>query len=309
MSFQKILSCFLAVVLGYIIITTTLQDFNESSKEGIGSIGQSFVRTINPFWSVPNVGSGSFSLTFPVPLQNNTNIAIIPGGKLQIFEMDWTQIKNIALSENSWSLIDYIPINPQKTIISPNSSGTLDVIWRWFGDQFIKDWIVQTTFIGPFEQYEDFSQYSLSFWEKSVEKTVIHPYTLKTELTTTAASGGISTPQKVEDQNFSVKYSKIENVLNTGLIIQLGIISIILLLLWDSLRKKWSYSTEKKYIITDEEKKRFEEFEASIRNETKKHQEIAKVKKKIVVKKIIPKKKISLQKSSQSPSDSSQDIL
>lgn len=88
MSFQKILSCFLAVVLGYIIITTTLQDFNESSKEGIGSIGQSFVRTINPFWSVPNVGSGSFSLTFPVPLQNNTNIAIIPGGKLQIFEMD-----------------------------------------------------------------------------------------------------------------------------------------------------------------------------------------------------------------------------
>lgn len=130
--------------------------------------------------------------------------------------------------------MDFLPINDGNITLAPNTSRVFEVLWLGFGDQFLADdGTVTTVFTTPSEYYQDFAHLDIAFWQKAEITKRSHPLTLKTELSTWSPSDGSETKQEIEDQTFTLRYPVLTTRLNTGLVINLAVILILLLLLWE----------------------------------------------------------------------------
>lgn len=130
--------------------------------------------------------------------------------------------------------MDFLLINPENITLAPQTTQTFEVPWLGFGDQFLTDnGTVTTVFTTPSEYYQDITHGGMAFWQKAEITERSHPLTLKTELSTWSPSDGSETKQEIADQEFTLRYPVLTTRLNTGLVVNLAVILILLLLLWE----------------------------------------------------------------------------
>lgn len=114
-------------------------------------------------------------------------------------------------------------------MIEPNQNKTFSVQWKGFGNKIALSGTPTIIWQTPSQFYHDNDEYALSFWEKYSLQEKIRHFTAQTEIIAIDNSSGenISLPQ--ENHNFSISYPIAVAGINTGLILNIGLILIILL--------------------------------------------------------------------------------
>lgn len=237
------------------------------------SVSEAIFQTINPFWKLSIFEPKNiFPVNIPLTVDNPHNTEMLISGEIHLFNDTNIRLEKISLinttETSSGNLVDYLAINPDQTLIPANESKVFNHLWQGFGDQYITaDSAPTTIFSTPSEILQDPRNFHLRFYEKAVAKHMTYPVTAEFHLTTLNTTTNISTEQEIKRENITIPYSIVEKTLNSGFIINLGILVVLSLLFWEYSSPKQNYKKSPK--LSREELAEIEAEVAKIRENQK----------------------------------------
>lgn len=247
-SWKILLASLLFLLLCALITDHTISSIKNNTHT---SVGHAIFDAVNPFWRLQNTENHKFPINIPITIDNPHNTEMIISGEIRLFDEHNQPLQNIGLENttetSSGNLVDYITINPDRIAIEPNSRHIFDNLWYGFGDQYLSQNLADnqsstpvTIFETPSEVFQNPQAFHLSFFEKAVEKKFIYNTRAEIKLSTLNVATNIVTEQPIKNENISVSYTIINKTLNSGLLINIGMVAILSLLLWEyiSPRKK-----------------------------------------------------------------------
>lgn len=129
--------------------------------------------------------------------------------------------------------MDYITLNTERIIIEPKTFHIFEEKWYGFGDQYIDKETEQPTitFTSLHDTFQNENEYRFSFYQKLIAEKHDFYINAKISIDTLNIETSNITAQEIKTENLNIPYFLIKKTLNTGLIINFGIIIILFLIL------------------------------------------------------------------------------